>query len=231
VCTRLQSFVARRLNLSWGFVLQSKHNVSDKAGLLKLIRMCKEGIAVSELKDSYPGVAEDIEVSFEGCGSTNQRPFSPACFSAQLRPSRFACLVVQPFNFDLLIFHLRLCPTVQLRPANFAPSPSNPVQFRLCQLLKLSTHRTRATSRSFRGSLLCKVQIKDLRIRPQFWFDVYIKKVVFSVTVTVTDSTLRICMTLTSVLFHRRFETVAYFGCSLTMTHKTRSHTQTTQRL
>jgi hypothetical protein len=58
------------LNFSWGFVLQSKHNVSDKAGLLKLIRMCKEGIAVSELKDSYPGVAEDIEVSFDECGRT-----------------------------------------------------------------------------------------------------------------------------------------------------------------
>lgn len=31
--------------------------------MLKLVRMCKEGIVVSELKDAYPGVVEDIEVS------------------------------------------------------------------------------------------------------------------------------------------------------------------------
>lgn len=55
--------------------MQSKHNVSDKAGLLKLIRMCKEGIAVSELKDAYPGVVEDIEVRLTSkqlkCGVCN----------------------------------------------------------------------------------------------------------------------------------------------------------------
>lgn len=41
---------------------QSKHNVKDKSQLLELIRKFPEGIAVVDLKDSYPSVMNDLPV-------------------------------------------------------------------------------------------------------------------------------------------------------------------------
>ena len=40
--------------------IQSKHDLKDKNQLLYLIRKFPEGIAVIDLKDSYPNVMEDL---------------------------------------------------------------------------------------------------------------------------------------------------------------------------
>ena len=45
------------------FYLQSKHDLKDKSQLLYLVRKFPEGIAVIDLKDSYPTVMEDLQVS------------------------------------------------------------------------------------------------------------------------------------------------------------------------
>lgn len=46
------------------FGLQSKHDVRDKNQLLFLVRKFPEGIAVVDLKDSYPNVMEDLQVNY-----------------------------------------------------------------------------------------------------------------------------------------------------------------------
>lgn len=46
------------------FGLQSKHAVRDKNQLLFLVRKFPEGIAVVDLKDSYPNVMEDLQVNY-----------------------------------------------------------------------------------------------------------------------------------------------------------------------
>jgi len=43
--------------------LQSKHEVKNKEQLLVLIRRFPEGMPVIDLKDAYPNVMEDLQVS------------------------------------------------------------------------------------------------------------------------------------------------------------------------
>lgn len=43
------------------FAYKSKHDLKDKSQLLVLIRKFPEGIAVIDLKDAYPSVAEDLQ--------------------------------------------------------------------------------------------------------------------------------------------------------------------------
>lgn len=45
------------------YLLQSKHDLKDKSQLLVLIRKFPEGIAVIDLKDSYPTVMDDLQVT------------------------------------------------------------------------------------------------------------------------------------------------------------------------
>lgn len=44
--------------------VQSKHAVRDKDGLLVLIRDHREGIPVIDLKDAYPTVMDDLQVTW-----------------------------------------------------------------------------------------------------------------------------------------------------------------------
>ena len=41
---------------------QSKHNLKNKKELLGFVRKFPDGIAVVDLKDSYPAVLEDLQV-------------------------------------------------------------------------------------------------------------------------------------------------------------------------
>lgn len=43
--------------------MQSKHDLKGKDQLLVLVRKYPEGLAVVEVKDAYPTVMEDLQVS------------------------------------------------------------------------------------------------------------------------------------------------------------------------
>lgn len=41
---------------------QSKHDLKNKEELLVLVRKVPEGVPMGDLKDSYPGIAIDVQV-------------------------------------------------------------------------------------------------------------------------------------------------------------------------
>lgn len=44
------------------FLWQSKHDLKNKDELLVLVRKLPEGVPMGDLKDSYPGIAADVQV-------------------------------------------------------------------------------------------------------------------------------------------------------------------------
>lgn len=44
------------------FPRQSKHDLKNKDELLVLVRKLPEGVPMGDLKDSYPGIAADVQV-------------------------------------------------------------------------------------------------------------------------------------------------------------------------
>ncbi|XP_034674097.1 mitogen-activated protein kinase kinase kinase YODA-like isoform X2 [Vitis riparia] len=49
------------------FAYKSKHDLKDRSQLLVLVRKFPEGIAVIDLKDAYPSVMEDLQITGQSC--------------------------------------------------------------------------------------------------------------------------------------------------------------------